>query len=311
MTSPELNPATLPKGTAAFISDRLHTDQFEVRVNEQQGYMSQAYAVTTEDGNYILRHGRDWRGMQKDAYAAGHFASPLVPVPQVLGLARLDDKSALCLSERLPGSAPYEEQLSLPGTPFNTALNQTLQAIHTADVSASRGYGYGKANGNGLLPRPLFTLGVQRTLFSAVLTRQTALYSSIEETSLLDIMAIKRQLGKACITERRLCHGDLKSDNLLASRGKMTGVLDWARFEYNDPAHDLGILHVRYPGAVDAEAHARAIKLTARGLRERVLYYAMTECLVAIAFFGAKEHSDELAKADQRLIGLAAEAETA
>ena len=128
---------------------------------------------------------------------------------------------------------------------------------------------------------------------------------------MLDILAVQRRLGKACVTVRRLCHGDLKSANLLASRGAMTGVIDWARFEYNDPAHDLGILHVRYPGAVDAEAHAEAIGLTTRGLRERVLYYAMHECQVAIAFFGSQENADELKKADHRLIELTNEAETA
>lgn len=294
----------------AFVEAALGTDEFKIELHSSQGYRSRTYMCTSSAGLYVLRHGYDAVGMEKDRYAGEHFSSADLVVPRVLNVQVQDDRSALCLSECIPGEVLDEVLLGTPGTDLNVSFNESLQTLHTTDVSDSKWFGFAKGNGNGKLPKWLFDLGVQRRVSELYWGRFAREHTSLDKARFKDITTLRRELAGFCITERMLYHGDLKHDNLLAQDDRITGVIDWARYGYGDPAHDLGMLHVRYPNAVDAVRHAETIKLNDKGLQERVAYYALSECNVALGFYGEQGNEKKFIETEQRLIEIADEADS-
>lgn len=293
----------------AFVETTLGTDEFEIELHSSQGYRSRTFMCASSAGLFVLRHGFDVSGMEKDRYAGEHFLSSDLVVPRVLNVQTQDDKSAFCLSQRVPGEILDETLLGTPGTNLNVSFNESLRTLHGTDVDDSRWFGFARSNGDGRLPKWLFDLGVQRRVTELYWGRLAREYTSIDKARFKDINAMRRELAGFCITERMLYHGDLKHDNLLAQNDRITGVIDWSRFGYGDPAHDLGMLHVRYPNAVDATQHAEAIKLNDNGLQERVTYYAMNECNVALGFFGKQGNEQKFTETEKRLIEIADEAD--
>jgi aminoglycoside phosphotransferase (APT) family kinase protein len=304
-------PPENPGAAAAFVQDVLGTDCFELEAFPNQGYMSRTYSCDTSDRSFILRHGTDYKGMAKDRFVGDCF-SEVLPVPAVVGLRRVEDRSAMCLSVRLDGEVADRESLGRQGTPLNASFAQALQALHSVDLSGCRGWGFAGANGRGPFPKWLFAMGAQNRVGEIYFGRLARRETDIDRTSFRDILAMQRSLGKAAtgVDERRLCHGDLKSGNILADGDQVTGIIDWARFSYADPAYDLGMLHVRYPGAIDYQAHCEAIGVRQDNLDERVRYHAIGECTVAIWFFGKIGNEAKKAEAERRLLQIANEAET-
>jgi aminoglycoside phosphotransferase (APT) family kinase protein len=298
-----------PAAANAFVEAAIGTNEFEIELHSSQGYRSHTYMCTSSAERYILRHGFDTIGMEKDRYAGEYFSSDDLVVPRVLSIQAQDDKSAFCLSECIPGEVLDEDLLNTPGTDLNVSFNEALQTLHTTDVSDSKWFGFAKGNGSGTLPKWLFDLGAQRKASELYWGRFAREHTSIDKARFKDITAMKRVLAGFCITERMLYHGDLKHDNLLAQGGQITGVIDWARYGYGDPAHDLGMVHVRYPGAVDLAQHVEAIKLSEKGLQERVVYYALSECSVALGFYGRQGNEQKFAETEQRFVEIADEAD--
>ena len=290
-----------------FVARSLRSEDFALEAFDSLGYQTNVYACTAAAGEYVLRHGRGRADMAKDRYAASMFGRAELSIPRVLAIGRLADKSVLCLSERAPGVVPDEAEFANAGTQLNQRFRQALQAIHTSDVSASTGYGYANAAGQGMLPRWLYAPGV-RNVGYRYWARLAGNATIMDKNDFKEVARLQRHLGKFALTdERRLCHGDLKASNVVADEGHLA-VIDWARFEYGDPAYDLGILHVRYPGAVDVTAHATAIGLAETYLQERMLYYALGEGLVSMGYFGTHALETELASSEQRLLDIADEA---
>ncbi|HSW98261.1 MAG TPA: aminoglycoside phosphotransferase family protein [Candidatus Saccharimonadales bacterium] len=291
-----------------FVAQSLGSGDFALEPFASLGYQTTVYACETATGEYIVRHGHSATNMAKDRYAAEHFARPDLPIPRVVAVGRLADKTSLCLSERAPGGVADAASLATTGTGLNRQFNEVLQAIHTTDVSGSRGYAYAKGNGQGALPSWLQALGLRNAGYR-YWARLAGNAATLDQNEFKEIAALQRNLGGFALTteERRLCHGDPKDSNLIAAPDRLT-VIDWSRFEYGDPAYDLGILHVRHPGAVDPAAHAEAIGLTDTHLTERTLYYALGECLVAMGYFGQEGLETEVAATQERLVAIAHEA---
>lgn len=68
-----------------------------------EGLASQAYAFRQESTPYVVRVGRSPWGDRKDAFVWRAFASPALPIPEIL---RVDivGEVALCISRRAPGA---------------------------------------------------------------------------------------------------------------------------------------------------------------------------------------------------------------
>ncbi len=244
--------------------------------------------------------------MQKDEYAS-RFATPELPVPEVLGVKKLPDGSIIGVSRFMPGHEMLDTDFTVDN-PFMKNVLATLRNIHTTDIGDSHGYGFAKANGQGAYPKPLFSGRARYPLemgyWRFLAKRSTELKPPVFKEALVTHI----QLGRFCITPRMLYHGDIKADNILVHSGSVSAVLDWGRFGYGDPAVDLGIIYSRYPGAIDNEAYCKTIGLTPKNIRQRVLYYAMSECVVSIAFNGKRQDNANRQESEHRLLELAEEA---
>lgn len=289
----------------------LGTDELRIEPFESEGFMTRVYSCKTYAGDeYILRHGRRSDDFSRDKYVGDRFGGVL-PVPKVFGIRMLKDRSALCVSERLPGVSPDEHQLDSQGSDINISFAELLRRMHTVDISATRGYGQATATGVGMSPGWLRGLGTRAVAYE--FSRKAARVSDIDRPTFREIVKIQRSLEPYALknTDRRLTHGDLKADNLLSDGQSITGVIDWARFGYYDLAFDLGVLHARKSGAVDNVAHAEAVGADPDTISKRVLYYALGECTVAIAFFNSVGYTGGQIGYENRLVEIANEAETA
>lgn len=296
---------------AAVAGAVLGTQEFDLQPFDSKGFMTRVYSCQTAEGAYILRHGTDGKDFVRDKLVAERYGD-VVRAARVLGIKVLDcDDSVICVSELLPGDAPPGDVLAQPGTALHASFNEVLQQIHTVDVSDTRGYGWMKPDGYGAIPAPLRGLAMRGEMifFGAKAIKTTTL----DNASLRDIFCLQWSLQRFAIRDksRRLAHGDLKPDNLLSDGREITGVIDWARAGFYDPAFDLGILHARRPGLINNKAHAEAIKANPDTILRRVLYYAISESLVGIGFFGAVGHDDAKIEMENRLLEIMNEAETA
>lgn len=270
--------------------------------------MTRVYACRTGTSEYVVRHGTKDTDFRRDQFIANTFGNRL-PVAPVRSIGKLPDNSFACLSDRLPGE-PATERLLVTSGPINQSFADVLARIHTTDVRSTRGYGPARENGKGVLPRALY--GAALRLTPAIMSGVTWRHTAIDRTSFKDIAGVYHSLGlsAARIPERRLLHGDLKADNMLTDGTTITGVIDWARFAYGDPALDLGILHVRYPGILNVEKYVESIDLNPDSIRDRILYYAIGECCVAITFFNQSGLQLQRAQVEQRLLQIVDQAES-
>lgn len=299
-------PASEVKAVEQSVADILGVDSLDIVPFDSNGKVSTVYSCSVGGEKYIVKHSYDGYTLQKDEYAS-RFATPELPVPEVLGVKRLRDGSSIGVSRLMPGHEMLDTDFTADG-PLMKIVLATLRNIHTTDVSDSHGYGFAKANGQGAFPKLLFSGRTRYSLeigyWRFLAKRNTELKPSVFKEALHTHM----QLSRFCITPRMLYHGDIKADNLLVHAGSVSAVLDWGRFGYGDPAIDLGNMYTRYPGAIDHEAYCETIGLTPKNIRQRVLYYAMNECVISIAFHGKRQDNPNRQAWEQRLLELAEEA---
>jgi hygromycin-B 4-O-kinase len=210
------------------------------------GFFSRAYACQVGGQEYVVRLNRAAHAAEsfaKDAYALRHFAAPDLPIPRVIASGMVGE-DAWAISDRAPGRTldqhtPAVRRALLPAT------LDALDAIGRADVSASRGYGYWDAHGNGPFAR-------WRDFLTAINEDQTEGYyqnwhalfrDSFLERDVFDAVYRRMlQLAEHCPEERALVHNDYQYENILADERRITGVIDWGNGMYGDPLYDVARL---------------------------------------------------------------------
>jgi hygromycin-B 4-O-kinase len=200
-----------------------------------EGEESQAFWFRDSGGDFVLRVHASPEGFWKDAYARAHFASPDLPIPEVLEVGQIDPAHAFCVSQKLPGVTLQD----CSDETIDRLLGQTdnvLRCIHDCDVSGTTGYGNFDASGAG-------KFATWRAFLLSVLTPKDDQWPLVRERSdphLVDdlIHAVER-LTAHCPEERRLIHADFGSNNVLTDGQSITGVLDWEEAAYGDPVFDL------------------------------------------------------------------------
>jgi len=192
-----------------------------------EGDDSRAFGFRHGDEAFVLRLNRDGSGFDKDAFVQRRFAAPALPIPEILRVERRADGLALCLSRRAPGITLQnldEDGLALAVAP--TAA--VLEAIGSADLAGTAGYGRFEAAGRGA-----------QASWQAFLREPlgwTGLPADDTVGRILDRLAA---LAGRCPEERRLVHGDFGSNNVLAEDGRITAVIDWSEALFGDPLYDV------------------------------------------------------------------------
>jgi hygromycin-B 4-O-kinase len=202
-----------------------------------EGLDSQAYGFRRRNAGYVARINRSSRGFCKDAFVYHRFASPTLPIPEIVGITQLDDGHFICISRRALGvrvhdltSAEFREVMA--------SMWEVMAAIATSDLAGTTGFGRFDPNGSG--PHDTW----QAFLMSVADPQQFAW----KETSGVDMALVSGAIRLVMALVERypesrcLVHGDFGSYNLMTDRRRITAVIDWDRALFGDPLYELANL---------------------------------------------------------------------
>lgn len=191
-----------------------------------QGEDSQTYAFRRGADRYILRINRSSMGFEKDKFVQQRFATPKLPIPEIVSIGTLADGRAYCVSRRAEG-VTLQDLTSSQLSPVLCPVAEAMHAIATADVSATTGFG------------PFDPNGVGRCATWREFILEPQVYNWPDRTRIdrhLDQIA---QVADYCPETRQLVHGDFGSNNVLTDGSCITGVIDWSEALIGDPLYDL------------------------------------------------------------------------
>ncbi|KLJ04149.1 hydrogenase expression protein HypB [Streptomyces sp. KE1] len=306
-------PTPLPPSLAPRLVRSLYGDRATEPRPLASGAWSQAYALTLDGAEVVLRVGAYGEDFAKDE-AVARLAGPGLPVPPVLARGEAEGW-AYAVSGRVRGTALDD----LSGEAVARALPSLLRALDAAarvDLAGTSGYGIWAPDGrapHASWPEALLAIGTETP---RVPGWRAALVDSgfglgPVEAGLSALGALTPYLPD----ERRLIHGDLLSRNVLAAEGAITGVLDWGNALYGDPLYDAAwLLHwwPWYPGWRPGDLHGallthwRATGATPAHLRERLHAYLLHIALDALAYCAYRRRWDEVRAHAETVRGLAA-----
>ena len=255
------------------------------------GLDSQTYGFRHGNAGYVARINRSRRGFCKDAFVYQRFASPTLPIPEIIGITRLDDGHFVCISRRAPGVRVHD-LTSAELHEVMASVREVMAAIATSDLAGTTGFGRFNANGSG--PHETW----QAFLMSVADPQQFAW----QEASGVDMALVREAIGLLtalvgrCPERRCLVHGDFGSYNLMTDRQRITAVIDWDRALFGDPLYEIANLlfwreeclkqlTLALSAAADAEPAAK----------ERLLCYQLRIGLQEIYESATGETSVELA----------------
>lgn len=277
----------------------------------QGGAVSQSFSFFDQNQAYIIRFNYRDLGFYKDDYAARHFSSETVPIPQVIKIGKYQEHF-YCLSEKAPGAtldtfSNTGEQALLPCT------LKTLKTIHSIKVAPEAGYSY--------LDR--FGQGECKTWQSHLLDKIENPYYSWEEKikqGLMDedtfrkaketILNLLQYLPESC---QHILHGDYGSDNLLIHENKVSAVIDWNNSLIGDWVFDIAYLEYWNPEIgyiVKARELYEDTNFSLKHFNHRAFCYLVIHGLAITGFFIHNEQRDrydtEIKKLQRILSGISA-----
>lgn len=202
------------------------------------GAWSQAFGFVSGGRELVARFGQHLDDFEKDRRACA-FSGPELPVPAVLAVGEAFDgyyavsaRARGAVLEQLP---PDEWRAAVP------AVAGALEALRTADISATAGYGGWGADGAAPFASwPAYLLSVaddapdQRTHgWRARLARVPG-----GVTEFAWGYELLRQVADET-APRCLIHADLMNRNVLAAGDRLAGVFDWGCAAYGDHLYEL------------------------------------------------------------------------
>lgn len=236
-----------------------------------EGLASQTYGFRLGPERMVVRVGGSIFGYRKDAFAWRTFASPSLPIPDVVNVDTIDEV-AVCVSRRAPGRPLRDVDGDL-----SASVIDLMAALRLADTSATRGFGPFDEHGHAASPSwrafllqpadPAFTV------WSTALDRPAQ--ASVEQA----VAALER-LAPTHVTSRDLIHGDLGAANLLADAGGVTAIIDWDRAMIGDGAYDeANLLFWREPALATVCSRLSAARSGDGDWARRMVCYQLRICL--------------------------------
>jgi hygromycin-B 4-O-kinase len=294
------------KGAHRFIGERFG--------NRAQGFAplaagewSQAYALTLDGKDVVIRFGAYRDDFEKDLVMGRH-ASATLPIPRVLEVGEAPG-GYYALSERVRGE-PLDHLDERDMQAVLPSLLDLLDALQEVDLTGTRGYGIWLPDGTA----------PSRTWAEALLSVadpgdriagwRERLDTWPDCATVFDAgVQTLRQLAPQVPERRGMAHSDLLNRNVLVESGKIAGVFDWGNALYGDPLYDLAWLLYWWPWypawqAIDIrktlDEHWRKGKGTPPGAEERLLVCQLHIGLSHIAYSAFKEREEDMRRnADQ------------
>ena len=273
----------------------------------QGGNVAQAFSFSVGSGqveetgepqDFIIRFNPPMTiNFEKEAYAYDKFASPIIPIPRVIQLGRLEN-IFFAITEKISGrnllQIPRPEYLALI-----PKLVQVLDAIHRISIGDVPGYGIFDGMGTALTStcKEHLELIQKEEAEGDFMGRWHVLFqNSFLEKELFESYFFKMMdLSKYCPEERWLVHGDYGFGNILVQDGRVTAVLDWMDAQYGDFLYDVAWLDFWSPLDHWYEWFQQHYLRTERIVpyyKERILCWQYSITLNAMKFYakaGSKE----------------------
>jgi hygromycin-B 4-O-kinase len=240
------------------------------------GAWSTAFAFREADRDLVVRFHERRDDLEKDRYAQ-RWSGPRLRMPRILEIRDVEH-GTYALSEKVPGE-PLDDLDEARMRQVLPALLASLDAVRTADLSGTRGYGLWHGDGNAkhmtwrdnlVRMDPPGERGAQRaSLANAPVGRAE-----------FDIgLARMHELLPFCPEDRHLVHNDLLHYNVLVDHEGVV-LLDWGASIYGDFLYDAALLTFWWPwyakrwGAIDVRSevavHYRDIGFDVPAFDERL-----------------------------------------
>lgn len=196
----------------------------------EEGEDSLAYAATADGCAIVVRVNAACEGFEKDAFVAENW--PALKAPKVIAIEPLSN-AWICISEWVPGTTL--QALGARAGAYGQDVVDLLDAMAAIDTSHIVGYGPFDAGGRGSFP-----------------TWQDFM-TSVEGPQTLVRFVSDYNYG----AHRALVHGDFGSNNVLADKAGITGVLDWSEAMVGDSLYDWANLFFWRPWLACMEVQCR------------------------------------------------------
>ncbi len=275
------------------------------------GPIVRAFTFSVGGADYVIRFNPDTldANFEKEEYVATHYASPSVPIPEVVWVGRMDELH-YCITRKIVGQrmdqlSPGELERAVP------SAVETLIAIHATDITRQEGYGLFDGQGRGFSSSwPEYLAAVKDEERSDGFFGK---WHSLFETTFLErdvfdrIYARLESLLERCPSERYLVHGLYGFRNLLFENGRVTAVLDWIDAKFGDFLYDVAWLDFydqerAYPKLFRASYAERDIDVP--DFDDRLLCYQCYIALDAMRFFAKTNDCDSYTYVKNRILAL-------
>lgn len=203
-----------------------------------EGAWSRCFGFRRGEAELVIRFGKHVDDFQKDQLAYA-YATPALPIPEVLEIGQAFD-GYYAISTRAYG-VPLENLSETEWLSLVPALVSALEAMRTADLSATFGVGGWGVEGRG---SHMSWASHLLTVAEDLPTQRTHGWRAQLRASPQDDATFTWGLDllKKVATDsvpRSLIHGDLINRNVLVHEGKISGIFDWGCSRYGDHLYDL------------------------------------------------------------------------
>lgn len=248
------------------------------------GAWSSAFAFTSSEQHFVVRFSEHPDDFARDAYA-GRFAGDDLPVPSVTHRGEAHGVH-YAISERVTGGFIDD----LVGDDFRATLPsllRTLDAMRTADVSDSSGYGGWDEKGNGMYSSWAESLlvSLQDTPGNRGTGWRAKLASSPTGADAFDRdLPVFERLANDMPNLRNVLHSDLINFNAFARDSHISGVIDWGCAMYGDFVYELAWFQFWSPWypqwkgisvSDEAKRYYENLDVDLTGFEERLICYQM------------------------------------
>jgi len=229
----------------AFLTRHLGTEPSEV-APLGAGAWSQCFGFVHDERELVIRFGKYVSDFEKDQLAH-RYANPDLPVPELLEIGAAPD-GYYAVSTRVHG-VPLESVSAAQWLALVPAVAAALEAMRTADLSATAGFGGWGADGHAAHPdwrSRLLAVAEDRPDQRGYGWR-AALATSAEGQATFDWgLDLLRQAADDAVP-RSLLHCDLTNRNVFVAGERITGVFDWGCSVYGDHLYDLALFEFWSP----------------------------------------------------------------
>jgi hygromycin-B 4-O-kinase len=297
----------------AFLRQRLGGQVTNLeRINH--GEWSTAFSFTHRSGQYVVRFSARDEDFLKDQRVM-RYRSSVLPVPNIIDIGPAFD-GFYALSQQISGRF-FD---TLDGAQLHHALPSlfdALDAMRTADITDSNGFGIWDGSGNAphaTWHAVLLDVATDRATNRTHGWRERLLsQSDAAEAFEVAYAALRRSLTDVPRDARYLVHSDLLNFNVLVDHDVLSGVIDWGSALYGDFVWDIAWLtfwQPWYPAwrGIDitsaAQAHYAAIGLDVPNFAARVRCCELAIGLDGMAYQAFKQRWSDLEATGKRVLAI-------